>query len=93
MGEAARRAALGMAPRGIRPGQPQQIQVDLKNATQQTCPCGCKLFIPAIHVFSVSPFAPGNNTGQELTAQQAVLVCMECKKALGAEPEGKAIEV
>ena len=79
----------------LAPGQ--QIQVDLKNATPRVCQrrigqlsetgvhehvCGCELFVPAVKVFTVSPFAPGNNTGQELTAQQPVLICKNCGEVL-----------
>jgi len=91
MGEAARRLKMGMMPRGMNPGQPQQIQVDLKNATQRACECGCKFFIPVVQVFTVSALV--SPVGQELTAQQPVLICMDCKKLLGAKPEGKTIEV
>ena len=36
----------------LAPGQ--QIQVDLKNATQRVCDCGCKYFMPVIAVYTVS---------------------------------------
>ena len=63
-------------------GQPQQqqIQVDLKNATPKICECGCRYFIPVVAVYKVSALV--SPTGQELTAQQPVLVCLECKKVL-----------
>lgn len=64
----------------LAPGQ--QIQVDLKNATPRVCDCGCKYFIPVIAVYTVSPFAPENQTGQELTAQQPVLICKDCGELL-----------
>jgi hypothetical protein len=60
----------------IQPGQ--QIHVDLKNATQRECECGCKLFVPAVTVYTVSALV--SPTGQELLAQQPVLVCLECRK-------------
>ena len=41
MGEARRRMEMGLMPQGI-PGQPQQIQVDLKNATPKLCECGAE---------------------------------------------------
>ena len=58
----------------------QQIQVDLKNAKQRECECGCKYFIPVVQVFTVSALV--SPTGQELAVQQPVLVCMECKSLL-----------
>lgn len=61
------------------PGTP--IQVDLKNATVQVCPCGSKYFIPAISVYKVSALI--SPTGQELIANQQVVVCLKCHLALG----------
>lgn len=58
----------------------QQIQVDLKNATQRACKCGCKFFIPVFTVYSVSALM--SPTGQELSAQIPVMVCLECKEVL-----------
>jgi hypothetical protein len=78
MGEARERMKMGLAPRVLKPGE--QIQVDLKNATSKVCECGCKYFIPAVQVFTVSALL--SPIGKELTAQQPVLVCMECKKLL-----------
>jgi len=62
----------------MQPGQ--QIQVDLKNATQKACDCGCKYFIPVVAVYTVSALM--SPTGQELTVQQPVLICMNCKELL-----------
>jgi hypothetical protein len=79
MGEANRRKNLGMMPQGIRPGQ--QFQVDLENTTQKKCDeCGGELFIPAVTVHIVSAIV--SPIGQELIAQQPVLVCMACRKPL-----------
>lgn len=69
-----------MMDRGTHMPQPQQIQVDLKDAVPQFCECGSQYFIPAIRVFKLSALL--SPTGQELTAQQPVLVCMECKKLI-----------
>lgn len=74
MGEANRRASLGLVP------QQRQVQVNLDNATQQQCICGCKLFMNATMVFTVSALL--SPIGKELTAQQGVLICLECKKPL-----------
>ena len=80
MGEANRRFPVGV-PKQAQNNQPQQIQVDIENATPRTCPeCMGELFIPAIRVFTVSALLSPN--GQELTAQQPVLVCMECQTVL-----------
>jgi hypothetical protein len=76
MGEARQRMEMGLAPRSV---QPQQIQIDLKDATPKTCECGCKFFIPVVQVFTVSALV--SPIGKELTAQLPALVCMECKKA------------
>ena len=78
MGEAKRRRELGLGPRAVRPGE--QVMVDLKNATQRACECGCKYFVPVVTVYIVSALV--SPTGQELTAQVPVLICMECKKVL-----------
>ena len=78
MGEANRVATMGMNARQVRPGQ--QIQIDLKNAVPRVCECGSELFTPAVKCYTVSALV--SPTGQELTAQQPVLVCLECKKAL-----------
>ncbi len=82
MGEAKRREEMGLPIRQLRPGQ--QIQVDLTNATPKVCECGCKYFIPVIQVYTVSALV--SPIGQELTAQQPVLVCMECKRPLNLKP-------
>jgi hypothetical protein len=77
MGEAKRRMELGLMPQG---GQPQQINVDLKNATPRLCECGCKYFTPVVQVFTVSALV--SPIGKELTAQQPVLLCRECGELL-----------
>ena len=78
MGEAQRRMELGLMPQGVKPGQ--QIQVDLTNATPRLCECGCKYFTPVVQVFTVSSLV--SPIGKELTAQQPVLICLECKAVL-----------
>ena len=77
MGEANRRREAGFM-RPLNPGE--QIQVDLTNATPKECMCGCRNFEPVIRVFIVSALL--SPTGQELMAQQPVLVCCDCKKEL-----------
>ncbi len=78
MGEAIRMREKGIQFKQLQPGQ--QIQVDLKHATPVICECGCKYFIPVVTCYIVSALV--SPTGQELAAQQPVLVCMECKKPL-----------
>jgi hypothetical protein len=79
MGQAKRRMdATGFQMNPLKPGE--QIVVDVKNAKQRECECGCKYFIPVVAVYTVSALM--SPTGQELTAQRPVMVCMECKKAL-----------
>jgi len=78
MGEAARLRDKGIQFKQLQPGQP--IQVDLKNATQRACECGCKYFIPVVAVYTVSALV--SPTGQELTAQQPVLICRNCGELL-----------
>jgi len=69
----------GVLPiRELRPGQ--QIQVDLRNAVQKECGCGSKYFIPVVTVFGISALVSPN--GQDLTVQQPVLICMDCKALL-----------
>ena len=79
MGEANRMREKGIQFKQLQPGQ--RIQVDLKNATLKVCECGSELFTPAIKLYTVSALV--SPTGQELTAQQPVLVCLECRKVLG----------
>jgi hypothetical protein len=67
----------------VPPGTP--IQVDLNNATIQVCPCGSKYFIPAISVYKVSALI--SPTGQELIANQQVVICAKCHLALGEKIE------
>jgi hypothetical protein len=57
-----------------------QIQVDLKNATQKVCTCGCTYFLPVVSVFTVSALA--SPTGQEIAAHKPALICMECRELL-----------
>ncbi|HUT43218.1 MAG TPA: hypothetical protein VMW95_02685 [Desulfobacterales bacterium] len=79
-----KRKKLGLAPQfnALKPGQ--QVQVDLKNATQRVCDeCGCKYFQPAVMIYTVSALV--SPTGQELMAQQPALICLECRKPLGKE--------
>ncbi len=78
MGEAIRMREKGVQFKQVQPGQ--QINVDVKDATPISCLCGCKLFTPAIMCYTVSALL--SPTGQELLAQQSVLVCMECKEPL-----------
>jgi hypothetical protein len=68
-------------------GQPQQIQVDLTKATQRSCACGCKFFMPAVTVHIVSALL--SPTGQELPVQVQVMICMECKAQLPVGNETK----
>ena len=63
----------------MQPGQ--QVQVDLKDATQQVCECGCKYFEGALTLYKVSAITSPN--GQELMAQQPVLICKDCRKPFG----------
>lgn len=85
MGEARRRMEAGLMPQNTKPSlRPllpgEQIQIDLKNATPKVCECGCKYFIPVVACYTVSALV--SPTGQELTAQQPILICMECKSLM-----------
>jgi hypothetical protein len=62
--------------REVPPGTP--IQVDLKNATMQKCECGNTTFTPAVQVYKVSAILSPN--GQELIANQQVVICTKCQK-------------
>lgn len=77
MGEANRRLQNGTYPGN---GTQKQFTVDLKNATQRECECGCKYFIPVVNVYTVSALV--SPTGQKLTVQSPVLVCKNCGEAL-----------
>jgi len=63
----------------IQPGQ--QVQVDLKDATQQVCECGCKYFEGALMLYKVSAII--SSDGKERYAQQPVLICKDCRKPFG----------
>ena len=80
MGEATRRNNLSPFPNQHSAPQPQQITVDIKDATPKLCSCGYQFFQSAIMCYTVSALL--SPTGQELLAQQQVLVCMECKTPL-----------
>lgn len=70
----------GWGPAAPGPGQPIQLQVDLSKATQLSCACGCKHFTVVQTVYMVSALV--SPTGQDLTAQVPVLLCLECKAVL-----------
>ena len=73
-------------PQAFKPDQQvqnQQFQVDLNNATKQKCICGCEVFQPALNIYTVSALVSPN--GQELIAQQAILVCIKCQTPYGAK--------
>jgi hypothetical protein len=57
------------------------IQVNLDTATKQACPCGNTYFTAAIAIYKVSALV--SPTGQELIAQQPILLCTECKTPFG----------
>ena len=73
----------GPQVKAVPPGTP--IQVDLKNATKQVCICGCDSFIQALNIFKVSAII--SPTGQELIANQQIVICSNCKKPFGQEEE------
>ena len=85
MGEAAIRKQF-MMQNGMRSGQPQQIQVDLSKSPPRACACWCKYFTQAVTVHAISALV--SPTGQELTAQVPVLICLECKAVLALEKNG-----
>ena len=78
MGEANRVAQFGPMARVNRNNQQlQQIEIDMKNATPKKClVCGSELFTSAIKLYTVSALL--SPTGQELLAQQPVLICNNC---------------
>ena len=78
MEEAKRLRDQGIQYKQIKPGE--QINVDLKNATKIKCPCGCEYFTTAVTLYKVSALV--SPTGQELIAQQPVLICNGCKEVL-----------
>ena len=79
MGEANRVKQFGLQAR-VNHGQPQQIKVDLSKSPPRACACGCKYFTPVVTVHTISALM--SPTGQELTAQVPVLICLECKAVL-----------
>ena len=83
MGESMERLkSTGMKMKQLAPGQ--QIQLtpkQMESAVSKVCECGCEYFMPAIKVSTISAII--SPTGQELTTQTPVLVCVDCHKALG----------
>jgi len=75
VGEAMRKAALGVPSRQI-PITPEMMQ----HAQTRQCECGCKYFVSAVSVFTISAIV--SPIGQELTGTQPVLLCAECMKPL-----------
>ena len=63
------------------PQPQQQFNVDLSNATQRKCHCGCLYFTPAVALYTV--YALVSPTGTELIANQQVMICAMCKKVFG----------
>lgn len=82
MGEAKlRMEQTGFKMKPLQPGQQVPVTPEMmKNAKRKQCGCGCKYFMPAVAVYSISSLL--SPTGQELTVPQSVLVCMECKEVL-----------
>jgi len=80
MGEAARRAALGIPPRGQI--QRIQIQIDPEKDKPVACECSSTIFEPAIRVYKIPAVHPQNPTGAELITNQQVLVCRQCGRLL-----------
>ena len=81
MGEARQLRDRGIQFKQLKPGEP--IPIDLKDGVRKSCECGCQYFIPVIAVYTISPLV--SPTGQELIAQQPVLVCMDCKTLLNVK--------
>ena len=68
-------------PRNATPQpQQQQFNVDLTNATQRKCHCGCLYFTPAVALYTVSALVSPNS--QELVANQQVLICCHCREVM-----------
>lgn len=64
--------------------QVQQFAVDVSNATPVACECGCVYFMPFVKIFKVSALV--SPTGKEITANQSVLLCLQCRREFGAAP-------
>lgn len=58
--------------------QIQQIEVNVDGQDPEKCSCGCVYFQPAVMIYRVSALV--SPTGQELTAQRPVLLCMNCNE-------------
>jgi hypothetical protein len=76
MGEAGRRAELGIVPQSIKQGQ--QVQVDLSNAEEQQCECGCKYFEIVHILYHVSALV--SPIGRDMIASKQAFLCSNCKK-------------
>ena len=72
---------LGKVP-GQVPGQTgtQQINVNLEDADQMVCDCGCQVFQTGTFVFRISAIL--SPTGKEVLVNQGILICMQCKTVL-----------
>lgn len=60
--------------------QPQQINIDLNNATPMKCPCGGEHFTGGFKLFKVSALV--SPTGQEIIVPMAVFLCHQCGEIL-----------
>ena len=79
MGDAKRRLDLtGRTMNKLQSGQ--AVNVDMKNAKQEICECGCEFFFPAITLWTISPIM--SPSGQELISQKPAVLCVNCKKQL-----------
>ena len=77
MGEAKQRELLGLPPKNMKPNEPMQITVNLKDADRKPCECGCNYFIPVVELYMVSALVSPN--GKESLVQRPVLVCLKCQ--------------
>ena len=60
-----------------RGSQPQQIQVDLKDAVQLCCAnCHCPTFTQGFYLHKLSALL--SPTGQDLTINQPIFICSNC---------------
>jgi len=62
---------------------PRQIQITpemMQHAQTKQCECGCKYFVSAVSVFTISAIV--SPIGQELTGTQPALLCAACMKPL-----------
>jgi hypothetical protein len=88
MGEAARRNALGLPPRGNN----MQIQIDGDSLKDRVCDCGGKVFTNAFSLKEL-PALQSPSGQMETVMAQVGFVCVTCGLVIPLRPEKPKVEL